>query len=292
MRRGHRQRRWAGSAAVLTVLVLAACTPSGSGGTVGAGAGKGPFPASMAALGDSITSGYGTCLVLADCQRNSWSTGDGAIVSSHYKRILGGDKAIKGHAANYAQAGAVAADLATQAQQAASTRPAYLTIMIGANDACRTRPEDMTSPAVFASQLDTALGRVKTLSPHTRILMVSIPDIYHLWEIGHGSKVARAVWAGRVCPSLLANPESELAVDVARRQQFRDRVDAYDAALALSCRNYGSLCRWDGGAVHGFEFSLSQVSALDFFHPNAEGENRIAKLTYPPSFDWGGNAAA
>ena len=287
-------RRLVGGLAVLLVMVLTACSPEGSGskgGSVGGGAGTGPLPSSMAALGDSITAGYATCLVLADCPRNSWATGDGAIVASHYRRILGGNKDIKGHAKNFAEAGATAADLASQASRAAAGKPAYLTIMIGANDACRNRVEDMTSPTVFASEVADALGRVKGASSPTRILMVSIPDIYHLWEIGHGSRVARSVWADRVCPSLLANPQSEAAADVARRQQFKDRVDAYDRALEQACKNYGSLCRWDGGAVHGYQFAMGDISALDFFHPNAEGENRIAKLTYPSSFGWGGNAA-
>jgi lysophospholipase L1-like esterase len=286
-------RWWIGGVALLAVLALSGCraSGSGSGGTAGAGAGSGPLPSSMAALGDSITSGFGTCLVLADCQRNSWATGDGAIVVSHYKRILSGNKAIKGHVANYAQAGATAADLSAQAGQAAAGRPSYLTIMIGANDACRPTIDGMTSAAVFATEVNTALARVKVLSPQTRILMVSIPDIYHLWEIGHGSKVVRAVWADRVCPSLLANALSEAPADVSRRQRFKDRVDAYEEQLALSCKSYGSLCKWDGGAVHGFVFGLSQISALDFFHPNAEGQNRIAKLSYPQAFGWGGNAA-
>jgi lysophospholipase L1-like esterase len=288
------RRWWAGGAAVLALLALGGCrSGSGPGGTEGAGtgAGSGPLPSSMAAIGDSITSGYGTCLVLADCQRNSWSTGDGAIVSSHYRRILGGNKAIKGHAANYARAGATAADLAAQAGQAASAKPAYLTIMIGANDACRAGVGDMTGPAQFGAEVDNALARVRTLSPQTHILVVSIPDIYRLWQIGHTSQVVRSVWSHGTCPSLLVNPESEAPADTARRQQFKERIDAYDGILAASCENFGPRCRWDGGAVHGFAFSMKEISALDFFHPNTEGQNRIAKLTYPSSFGWGGDAA-
>jgi lysophospholipase L1-like esterase len=288
------RRWWAAGAAVLALLALGGCrSGSGSGGAVGAGtgAGSGPLPSSMAAIGDSITSGYGTCLVLADCQRNSWSTGDGAIVASHYRRILGGNKDIKGHAANYAHGGATAADLAAQAGQAASTRPAYLTVMIGANDACRASVREMTGPAQFGSEVELALSRVKALSPQTRVLMVSIPDIYRLWQIGHTKRVVRSVWSRGTCPSLLADPESEAPADTARRQQFKERIDAYDGILAASCENFGPRCRWDGGAVHGFAFSMKEISALDFFHPNTEGQNRIAKLTYPSSFGWGGDAA-
>jgi lysophospholipase L1-like esterase len=295
-RRGRARAVLAAGVAVLAMLALSACKADtgasgpGAGGT-GGGA-KGPLPSSMAAIGDSISSGYGTCLVLSDCPRNSWSTGGGAIVSSHYKRILSGNKAIQGHAANYAEAGATAGDLTTQAARAAATRPAYLTVMIGANDACRPSEAEMTPPDVFAAEVGDALSRVKALSPQTSILVVSIPNIYHLWEIGHTSRVARGVWADRICPSLLANPESTAPADTQRRQAFRDRIDAFDAALAAACKTYGPRCRWDGGAVHAFAFTMSDVSALDFFHPNATGQSEIARLTYPDQFGWGGTSAA
>jgi lysophospholipase L1-like esterase len=288
-------RRWwaVGGVMILALLASAGCRQSGSGpgGTVGAGAGSGPLPSSMAAIGDSITSGFGTCLVLAECQRNSWSTGDGSVVSSHYRRILSGNAAIKGHVANYAHSRATASDLAAQAGQAATAKPAYLTVMIGGNDACRASIVDMTTPADFGAEVDLALSRLKAISPQTRVLMVSIPDIYRLWEIGHTSRVVRSVWSHGVCPALLANPESEAAADTARRRQFKERVDAYNGVLAAACKNFGPRCKWDGGVVHGYAFTMSQISALDFFHPNTEGQNQIAKLTYPSSFGWGGNAA-
>jgi lysophospholipase L1-like esterase len=288
------RRTWAGVAVLVILSLSASNAVNGASGPGGAGSGgtKGPLPSSMAAIGDSISSGYGTCLVLADCPRNSWSTGTGAIVSSHYKRILSGNKAIQGHAANYAQAGATAADLTIQAARAAATRPAYLTVMIGANDACRPSAADMTAPDMFGAEVGDALAGVKALSPQTSILLVSIPNIYHLWEIGHTSRVARTVWAGGICPSLLANPESTAPADVNRRQAFRDRIDAYDNTLAAACKAYGPRCRWDGGAVHGFAFTMSDVSALDFFHPNATGQGEIARLTYPDTFGWGGTSAA
>ncbi len=291
------RRWWVAGFALLAATALACKGQEGTGGDsptpkptrshVVAG-----LPSSMAAIGDSITVGYGSCFTLTDCPRNSWATGDGAVVSSHYKRILSGNKAIEGHAANYAEAGATAGDLTTQAARAASTRPAYLTVMIGANDACAPSEAQMTAPDLFAAEVSDALARVKALSPQTSVLMTSIPNIYHLWEIGHTSRVARGVWADRICPSLLANPESTAPSDTQRRQAFRHRIDAYDDALAAACKAYGPRCRWDGGAVHGFAFTMSDVSALDFFHPNATGQSEIARLTYPDQFGWGGTSAA
>jgi lysophospholipase L1-like esterase len=242
----------------------------------------------MAALGDSLTSAFGSCLALASCPRNSWSTGDGVTVNSHYRRILAGNPAIKGNAHNYAVPGAVAADLGAQANEAVAAKPAYVTVLIGANDACRSRISDMTSTSEFEAGITAALAALKSGLPQARILVLSIPDVYHLWQVGHTSKAATSIWALGVCPSLLANPTSTASADVNRRQQFRDRISAYDDILAKACGRYGSRCRWDGGAVHRATFSLDQLSALDFFHPNSSGQNQLAKVSYPGTFTWGG----
>jgi lysophospholipase L1-like esterase len=278
-------RRWqAAGLAVLGVFALA-CEGTGAADPKPSGSTKG-FPSSMAALGDSITAGYASCLSLSACLRNSWATGDGILVDSHYRRILAGNPAIKGNARNYATAGATAADLAGQAAAAVKFTPAYLTVMIGANDACRSTIDGMTGTSAFAERIGAALATVKAASPRTRILMVSIPDVYRVWELGHTSRLATSVWSVGVCPSLLANPTSTATADVARRKLFRDRIDAYDGLLAQACAGYGPRCRWDGGAVHRTAFGLNELSALDFFHPNSSGQGVIARLTYPSTFTW------
>jgi lysophospholipase L1-like esterase len=285
-------RRWWVAGFALLAAIALACDGEGTGLGGGLGASKTPrppvagLPTSMAALGDSITIGYASCLALSNCPRNSWSTGDGLLVDSHYRRILAGNPAIKGHAQNYAAAGATAAGLAGQASRAVGGQPDYLTIMIGANDACRSSVEAMTSTSTFASEVGAALATIKSESPRTRILMVSIPDVYRVWDVGHTSRLARSVWSTGICQALLANPTSTADADVARRRQFRDRVDAYDRLLARACADYGHRCRWDGGVVHGFGFGIDKLSGIDFFHPNASGQSEIAKLTYPRSFTW------
>jgi lysophospholipase L1-like esterase len=240
----------------------------------------------MASLGDSMTTAYGSCLALVACPRNSWSTGDTPAVQSHYRRILAGNPAIKGNARNYAVNGAVAADLAAQATKAALAKPAYVTILIGANDACRRRITDMTDPDTFSAQVGAALAVLKTKVPKARILIASIPDVYQVWQLGHSHRAAIAVWRLGVCQSLLADPTSTDNVDVARRLTFRDRISTYDELLSSACRRYGAHCRYDGGAVHRTQFTLAQLSVLDFFHPNASGENRLASVSFPANFDW------
>jgi lysophospholipase L1-like esterase len=282
------KRWWVALFGVLAAIGLACQGAAGGvGGSPSPVAGRPDLPSSMAALGDSLTAGFGSCLALTSCPRNSWSTGDGLTVNSHYKRILAGNPAMKGNAHNFAEAGALVADLAAQATRAVAAKPAYVTILIGANDACRSRIGDMTGTSEFQAELTAALDTLKAGLPQARVLVVSIPDIYHLWQIGHTSKAATSVWSLGVCQSLLANPTSTAPADVTRRQQFQERVDAYDDLLASACQRYGPRCRWDGGAVHRAPFSLDQLSALDFFHPNASGQSHLAQVSYPGTFTWG-----
>ncbi|HKT03443.1 MAG TPA: GDSL-type esterase/lipase family protein [Rugosimonospora sp.] len=244
------------------------------------------FPASMAALGDSITAGVGACFALLPCPRVSWATGDRGGVNSHYLRILAANPAIKGNQQNFAEAGSVAADLPAQARLAVQAKVAYVPVLIGANDACTRRIDEMTSAADFRRSVDAALLILKAGLPGARILLVSIPDVYRVWQVAHTNSNARLVWGLGICQALLANPTSTAAADVQRRQQFRDRVDQYDAQLAAACRAYGSRCRYDGGAAHRFVFGLGDLSDLDFFHPNLSGQNQLAAATYPGTFTW------
>ena len=277
--------------AVLAALILVALACRGSGLNPAAKPASrpssAPLPSSMVALGDSITAGFGTCLSLAACPRNSWATGDGGLVNSHYKRILAGNPAIRGNATNLSTAGATIDDLPGQAAAAVGHRPDYVAVLIGANDVCRSRIGDMTGTGQFEAQVGVALGTLHAGVPKARVLVVSLPDIYRVWEVAHTNKSAQQTWALGVCPTLLANPTSTAPADVQRRQLFRDRIDAYNSILAKACQDYGPLCRYDGGVVHGTTFGLEELSAVDFFHPNAFGESKLAQVSWPGSFTWG-----
>lgn len=274
---------WAGILAALLGLVALGCKAPGAvdaSHSASPAPPRGDLPSSMAALGDSITTGFGSCLTLTDCLRNSWSTGDGRVVDSHYQRIVAENPAMRGHAHNFARAGATVADLAGQVADAVAVKPEYVTILIGANDACRPTIGEMTSPDTFRSRLEAALAALRAGDPKAQVMIASIPDVYHVWEVGHTHRLAAAIWKLGVCPSLLSDATSTAAADVKRRHKFRDRIDTYNTILAAACRRYGSRCRWDGGAVHRAAFSLDQLSTLDFFHPNASGQQRLAEVTW------------
>ncbi|SCF24241.1 Lysophospholipase L1 [Micromonospora matsumotoense] len=276
-------RRWVAAVACLFALVALACEEGGGASPRPTKSGSTPtgLPTTMAALGDSITTGFGSCLVLTSCQRNSWSTGDGIRVESHYRRLLDADAPIRNRARNHAVPGARAEALAGQAGAAVKDKADYVTVLIGANDACRDDIDRMTSAATFRSQVDRALRVLRDGRPKARVLVASVPDLNRLWEIGHTESRAVRIWKTGICPALLANPTSDAKADRDRRTRFAERIDAYNGQLKAACRAYGSRCHYDGGAVHRVRFSLDEVNALDWFHPNVAGQNRLADATFP-----------
>lgn len=276
-------RRWPVAVLTLLAVVALACEGGGRAEPAPSGTTSGKsLPSSMAALGDSITAGFASCFALVVCQRRSWSTGGDSVVNSHYRRILQGNPKIKRHAYNYAEPGARAADLAGQARSAVESKAQYVTVLIGGNDAC-SHP---TAVNTFRDQVDTALRTLKKGLPKSRVLVVSVPDLYRLWQVGHDQPRAVSAWNRGICPQLLANPTSTAPADDERRRRVADRIDAYNRQLAAACEAYGKKCRWDGGRVHAVRFSLDQVNRLDYFHPSTEGQATLAEASYPGRFTW------
>jgi hypothetical protein len=83
---------------------------------------------------------------------------------------------------------------------------------------------------------------------------------------------------------MLADAASNAAKDVARRNLVRQRVMAYNRQLEEACRAYGPDCRYDGGAVFSYPYTLKHVSAWDYFHPNSEGQKVLARITFDARF--------
>lgn len=266
---------------VATTAVLGIASPLGA-----AVPDAGPPPSSMASLGDSITRGFDACGFFVDCTSRSFSTGDNGSVNSHYLRIRAVNPAINGRNFNDGETGADAADLAGQAQTAVSQGVGYVTVLMGANDACRDSEAQMTPVATFRGQVDAALDRISTGLPNTRVLVISIPDIKRLWAVARGDFRARTIWAiAGICQSMLANPTSNAAADEARRNRVRQRVIDFNAQLAASCAARAH-CRYDGGAVFGFQFTFGQLSGWDYFHPNPSGQAVLSQVSYAAGFGW------
>lgn len=255
-------------------------------GTTASAATTEPIPSSMAGLGDSITRGFNACAYYLDCPERSWSTGVDANVNSHYLRILAKNPAISGKGYNDARTGARMVDLDRQAQSAVAQGVAYVTILMGANDACTSTEASMTPVSTYRSQLEQAMATLTAGLPTASILVVSVPDIGRLWYIGKDSFRIRNTWDTlNVCQSMLANPGSTAPADMDRRRRVRQRVVDYNAVLAGVCATHAH-CRFDGNALFNYPFTLDLVSQWDYFHPNAVGQRVVAEVSYRAGFGW------
>ena len=267
-------------ACVLVATIIGLTVSSGAGP---APASNTPKPRSIAAIGDSITRAANVCCWYGDHPANSWSTGSAGSdgVLSHYERLRALDGRITGNNYNDARSGARMSDGPRQARLAVGQRAEYVTILLGANDLCTSSPATMTSVDTFRSQTRETLQVLAAgLPTRARIFVASIPDVRQLWEIYHGDPIAELVWdIADICQSLLAPERTD-----ADRQTVAQRNDEFNAVLAQECAAIVRRCRYDGGAVHNYQFTRADVSKLDYFHPSLTGQAHLAAVTWTASW--------
>jgi lysophospholipase L1-like esterase len=254
----------------LIITLLPAATPASAASR---------YPRVMAATGDSITRAYnvGWFGAFRDNPAYSWSTG--TAVYSHYRRLLTVAPQLTGRAYNDARSGARMSELQGQLAAAAGQGAEYVTVLMGANDICTSTIAAMTPTATFEAQFRAALASFVAARPKARVFVSSIPDVYRLWEVLHTNPAALFVWqAAGICQSMLNVTNTE-----EQRQQVVAQQRADNDALARVCAAVSS-CRWDGYAVYNTRFSAADVSTVDYFHPSASGEGRLASVTWAAGY--------
>jgi hypothetical protein len=258
----------------LCALVLAGCLPSPTP--------SGPqLPDRIAAVGDSITTATDVGWCCVDPQGSnpqySWSTGTSLAVNSHLRRIdaLNGAKAVTG--LNAADPGADSSDLQTQLHEASTFGAQYVTVLIGGNDLCW----GPTPTEQFRQRVTAAFDAFFSASPDARLFVASVPSLYHLWAIEHDDPWAQFIWnIFDVCPTMLPSDVSDQ-----QRQSILALEVEFNSILASACAEHPN-CRWDGNTVFNHQFTTSDISPVDHYHPSFEGQNTLAAITWSASF-WG-----
>ncbi|AYG03707.1 SGNH/GDSL hydrolase family protein [Gryllotalpicola protaetiae] len=284
MRFARPAARGAASAAALAVLAgvaLSGCAaashaaeppPTASAGFLG-------DVATVGVLGDSMSLGVNACGHSGVCTRASWVMGTDGDVDSVADRI----GSATGHApkiVNGAVNGGSVATMLTTAPQVIAAKPQLVTVLIGANDACKPSFDQMTTAAQFQTDYAELIDQVATALPDAHILALSVPDLNRLWQLGHGVAPVAAAWnRAPNCRSLLGNAASTASADVERRTAVGKRVDDYDETIESVCAQHPN-CIFDGDALHDHGFTSDEVSRVDFFHPSATGQAAIAKLAW------------
>ncbi|MDX3095779.1 GDSL-type esterase/lipase family protein [Streptomyces sp. ME01-24h] len=281
-----------GLATLLTTALAAGCsavdrpssTEAGAAGRAGAVQRPAQVwdtrPASLAALGDSITRAFDACGILTDCPDLSWATGSRRSVASVAARVLAKPAS---QSWNLAASGAKMRDLPAQAKKAVGLRPQQVTILMGANDACARSTDRMTPVAEYRRDFSAALRTLSSGLPKAQVFVASVPDLMRLWEVGRQNVLGRQVWKLGLCPSMLGDAESMSTAAQKRRQTVRERVMAYNAALRQECARH-ERCRYDGGVVFDYRFTRKELSPWDWFHPSEEGQAKLAGLVYAAAF--------
>lgn len=237
-----------------------------------------PFPQRIVAIGDSITRATNACCLPGDQPRRSWSVGDlgGDVVRSHLERIAGVEPGVRVRAFNVAQAGATVSDLARQAATAVRRRAEYVTILVGANDACRS---PMTPVEALGDRFGAAMDLLEDGLPRARVFVASTPNVVRLWRLFGDDPRARLMWrTAATCPPIL----SDLA-RAADRRAVLAQLRRYNAVFRRACAAHPR-CRFDGGVVFRYPFTAEEVSAVDYFHPSIEGQAALARITWGRSW--------
>ena len=235
-------------------------------------------PSSVAAVGDSITRGFDACTVLSDCPEVSWATGSSTEVDSLAVRLLGRTKAAE-RSWNYAVTGARMADLPGQITRAVARKPQLVTVMVGANDACRVSTAAMTPVADFRADFEDALATLRKALPKTQVYVASVPNLKRLWSQGRTNALGKQVWKLGICPSMLGDADALDSAATLRRDTVQKRVEEYNKVLREECGK-DRRCRFDGGAVYAYRFGTAQLSHWDWFHPSVDGQARLAEIAY------------
>jgi lysophospholipase L1-like esterase len=245
-------------------LLLAATFAVGASGTIP--------PSSMAAIGDSLSNGWGSLGTAAANPAASWSTG--TSVNSHRARLVGLGYTVS--AANYAVAGQRVANDAIKGQvDNVDPGTDYITVGGGSADLCVSSVDtigELVTKQTFSTQFADLLATLHAQAPEAHIFVMSIPNWYHLWE-----NFPSYTRPANTCPLLFGAPAT-----ADTREAVRQHNIAYNEAIVEVCESsaFSSFCRHDGGAVYGLNFELGDLSTYDRFHFSPQGQERLAAATW------------
>lgn len=215
----------------------------------------------LVAYGDSFTAGGGF-----DEDRN-WATGQAEDSGSVLQRVAARVPDVAGH--NAAVPAARMQDLAAQVSSGPEDADIVL-LLLGLNDVCHANVT--FSKSRFARETDDGFDVLRFVHPGAHVVVYAVPDVTEMREIHARSPEAARLWSGSSYCAGALDPAADPSVVEAARAAFREA---------------NSILRAEGNE-RGFVFAESTSApgfaqgelSGDFFHPNEEGERRLADLAW------------
>jgi lysophospholipase L1-like esterase len=268
-------------------------------------------PAKQANAGDSISQGFGANSWPGDHPDLSWVQGSDERVHSTASRYaatmtgftqgpesVSGAELVGGNDNFAAQASRICAQ---------SPKPVRVRVLLGGNDVCNRPRSDGDDAAANLYSVETMKNALRAgldqlaacLPPRSVVQVLSVPRVDGLYEAGHAksSWCYNGVWPmANVCRVVTAED------DAGRRAQIGARIDEYNVAIAAEVKAYdgkndiGFVSDWSGTtpntSVGTFRFTKDDINGVDCFHPNIDGQARIACVAWAKSPDGTGPASA
>ena len=260
-------------------------------------------PKRLASIGDSITVAFDAEVFGAN-HWASWANGYHGFwqwlfglsnVKSHDQRITWefGRRGRKNFME--AEGGADSFDLLDQATQAVAHRATYVPWLMGHNDICQDYETQIPSEEEFEENVNQALLKLRDLPKGATIFVVGMVDVPHLYEVAKDKKAlgildCEVLWFTTIfelfpCGTILRPFRTDID-----RMIMRNRIEGgeeYEGFNPILKRLVTTASDEDPDHFYyytddAFEYKFfeSQVSDLDCFHPSAEGQEELSRITW------------
>jgi len=178
---------------------------------------------------------------------------------------------------NQAVSGSETKHLASQVEKLLPKKPDYVTLLIGANDLCRA--SDPWTPSESVAHVRSAIDKLIGANVGVKIFLAAVPNMLHLREIG-AQNGCQGIWnLTNLCSPLLSSRRTE-----ADRIEFARKLDSLNLEMEAMASSYPDNVRFDSTTAV-YEFSWANISKLDCFHPSIDGQNKLAEMTFDPSWN-------
>ncbi len=231
----------------------------------------------MGALGDSISTAFNSYHLLSQ-RSGSWSTGDqkqGDFESHKMKIEKLIQKPVKAY--NVAIPGMRSKNLRKQVKRLlkAAPSPDYVTILMGANDVCSWKNDYQEDLKKYKDNVQFAVEQIVHANPKAKILLVPVPKLKRLWDLGKNKKKCLKVW--NVIP--LCDPLFGKKLTEKQRETFEDRVVDVNLKLKeISAQFPENAFFYE--VIQDLDFDEEHISEIDCFHPSPLGQKLLSEYTF------------
>lgn len=285
---------------------------------------KEALPLSMGALGDSISAaalaafkrtdirnplafpkfmyfigryGYYRSVQAFESRELSWSTGSSEDIFSHAQRIeeLSGKKikvfngAISG-AGTWSLNEEVTNLLIWSKKNLRENAPDYVTLEIGANDACIDKGDtESTSVAEYSSQVQSTVNKLIKENPKIKILISGIPNVPKVKRTVENSRLGlllfphcKDIWKKLpYCQNILQNDDQD-SLDRSEKLISSYMHELENIVLNTNDKEGRAALKF-APEVFSYPITENDIS-FDCFHPNKKGQALLSDITW--KYSW------